>query len=415
MGPSATLLWKRAGTAISRRLDNDSGKDRMVQEFDAGPGRDFTNVPESIGVDSRANSAHQALLEVLDGDQDGLDRWLRLSRFMRTVRISEYKVTNTCNLRCKGCWFFEYDFDKKTKDSRNPASLNSFLRAERSRGINTALVIGGEPSLYPDRLAAFVEHMDHLTIGTNGLKKLPSQGFERVAVGIALFGGSRLDDELRAIRPGGKRFSGLFDKSLENYRDDPRAFYLFAITEDGIDQIEETVKRIEDNGNRLNFSFYSKYDSRDPVKVEDGKRLLDAALRVKQAHPEAVLSHPYYIETMITGRSHWAEFGYDVCATISLDHPAHAERLANGNPVLPDFRAWASDLETTNFCCTSGHCEGCRDSHAVFSWLLTNMSRFRYSKRLMEAWIGIAESFWDQYVWARDYRGNAAVGAAAPN
>ena len=201
--------------------------------------------------------------------------------------------------------------------------------------------------------------MDYVTVATNGLRKLPTQGFEQVTLRVALFGGSRLDDELRAIKPGGRRFTGLLDESLKNYKQDPRAFFLFAITEVGIDQIEEAVKRIGDNGNRLHFSFYSKYDSNDPLRVEDGNKLLNTALRVKQLYPDTVASHPYYIKTMITGRSHWDEFGYRVCPSISVDHPDHSVRLANGNPVLPGFNTWAADLKTINFCCTSGHCDGC--------------------------------------------------------
>ena len=344
--------------------------------------------------------AHKAMLAFLDGDRRVLDRWLRLIELMKEVRISEYNISSACNLRCKGCWFFEYELDKRASDARDPDRIAAFLREERRRGINTALLIGGEPSLFPQKIALFVEHMDRVNVATNGLRKLPLDGFENVALLVALFGGRRLDDELRAIRPGGRRFTGLFDKSLENYRNDPRAFYLYAITEDGIDQIEETVKRIEDNGNRLNFSLYSKYDSEDPLKVENGKRLLDEALRVKHLHPETVASHPYYIETMVTGQTHWAEFGYQVCPTVSVDHPAHSERLANGNPVLPGFKTWASDLETVNFCCTSGHCDGCRDSQVVFSWLLVSLHKFRRNAKLLETWIEIAESFWSQYVWS---------------
>ena len=344
--------------------------------------------------------SHQAILDILDGDHRYLERWLRLKKLMRKIRISEYHVTNACNLRCKGCWFFEYDFDKRTRDAKDLEALNVFLRNERARGINTAIVIGGEPTLFPHRIAAFVDHMDYVSVATNGLRKLPTQGFERVTLLVALFGGSRLDDELRAIKPGGRRFTGLLDESLKNYKQDPRAFFLFAITEDGIDQIEEAVKRIEDNGNRLHFSFYSRYDSNDPLRVENGKKLLDTALRVKQLYPNTVASHPYYIKTMITGWSHWAEFGYRVCPSISVDHPAHAVRLANGHPVLPSFNAWAADLKTINFCCTSGHCDGCRDSHAVFSWLLTNAQKFRESKQLLKTWIEISESFWSQYIWA---------------
>ncbi len=351
------------------------------------------------GAGSGLKTSHRAILDLLGGDRDYLERWLRLRELTREIRTSEYQITNACNLRCKGCWFFEYDFDQRTRDVKDLSSLNAFLKKERDRGVNAALVIGGEPTLFPNRIAAFVEHMDYVTVGTNGLKKFPTQGFEKVAVLVALFGGSRLDDELRAIRPGGGRFTGLLGESLKNYRHDPRAFFLFAITGDGIDQIEEAVKRIGDNGNRLHFSFYSKYDGNDPLRVKDGKRLLDTALRVKQLHPDTVASHPYYIETMITGRSHWADFGYQVCPSISIDHPDHAARLANGNPVLPGFNTWAADLATVNFCCTSGHCEGCRDSQAVFSWLLTNVHKFRQNCQLLKTWIEISESFWSQYIW----------------
>ena len=352
-------------------------------------------------AESRFKASHQAVLDILDGDRHYLDRWLRLRRLMRKIRTSEYQITNACNLRCKGCWFFEYEFDNRSRDVKNIDSLHAFLTRERDRGVNSALILGGEPTLFPRRVASFVDHMDYVTVATNGLRKLPAQGFEQVTLLVAMFGGTRLDDELRAIKPNGKRFKGLFGEALRNYHCDPRAFFLFAITEDGIDQIEDAVKRIGDNGNRLHFSFYSKYDSIDPLRVENGKRLLDTALRAKQLYPDTVASHPYYIETMITGRSHWAEFGYPVCPSISVDHPAHAERLANGNPVLPGFNTWAADLETINFCCTSGYCDGCRDSQAVFSWLLVNMQRFRENAQRMKTWIEIAESFWGQFIWAR--------------
>lgn len=105
-----------------------------------------------------------------------------------------------------------------------------------------------------------------MTLATNGLKAFPRARYEQVALLVALFGGARLDDELRAIKPGGKKFTGLFEQALANYRNDPRAFFLYAITEDGVDQVEDTVKLVADNGNRLHFSYYSKYDTRDPLK-----------------------------------------------------------------------------------------------------------------------------------------------------
>lgn len=342
-----------------------------------------------------------ALLKLLDGDVGYYDRYQRLRNIAKNVRVSEYLITNACNIRCKGCWFFEYDFDKQSKEVNDLEKLRQFLQNERSRGINTALIIGGEPTLFPQRVKLFTEIMDHVTVSTNGLRKLPLGGFEDVAVLISLFGGGDLDDNLRAIKPNKKTFTGLFDKALENYRDDPRACFIFAITEDGIDFIEETVRKIDNNGNRVTFNFYSKYDSDQPLYQKDRQRLLSEALRVKGLYPKTVLSHPYYINSIITGESHWGRFSYDVCPSVSVDHPGNAERLRNGNPVLPSFNAWAADLETVNLCCTSGHCESCQDSQAVFSWLLMNMAKFRSGADELKTWIEIAESYWAQFSWIR--------------
>ena len=142
------------------------------------------------GAGSGLKTSHRAILDLLGGDRDYLERWLRLRELTREIRTSEYQITNACNLRCKGCWFFEYDFDQRTRDVKDLSSLNAFLKKERDRGVNAALVIGGEPTLFPNRIAAFVEHMDYVTVATNGLKKFPTQGFEEVALLVALFGGS---------------------------------------------------------------------------------------------------------------------------------------------------------------------------------------------------------------------------------
>lgn len=341
----------------------------------------------------------QRVLELGEAEPELLDRLVRLREIGRSVRNTEIHLTNSCNIRCKGCWFFEYGFDERTDDERDLGELRSFVERLREGGTTSALLIGGEPTLVPARVAVFMELMDYTTLSTNGLRRMPRDGFEDVAIGISLFGGGPLDDELRAIRPNGSRFEGLFEKALANYRDDDRATFVFAVTEPGVSYIYDTVSRISDNGNQVTFNFYSAYDTDSPLKVDDSKRLLDEALRTKEAFPETVVSHPYYIQTMVTGRTHFGTFGYDVCPSISVDHPAHAERVANGNPVLPGFSVWAADLKTLEFCCTSGHCGDCRDSQAVFSWLLVSMRHFLDDAELLRTWIEIAESYWQQWCW----------------
>lgn len=359
--------------------------------------------------------ASARLRRFLRDDPALAERFNAIRSFASGIRPSEYHLTNACNIRCRGCWFFEHGFDKANTENRDLGRLARFVDAERERGVNTALLIGGEPTLFPDRVAVFKERMKHVTISTNGLRRFPRQGFEDLTVAITLFGGGPLDDELRAIKPNGQRFEGLLDTALANYRGDPRAGFVFAITERGREYIEPTVRRIAENGNRVSFNFYSCYGSDDPLRVEEEKRLLDEALRTRQRHPETVASHPYYLEVMITGRSHFGAFGYDVCPSISVDHAAHAQRLRNRNPTLPRFNTWGADLETVQFCCTSGHCESCRDSQAVFSWLMVSPHRFLDSLDGLRTWVEIAESYWGQFYWSPFHparRGGAGAGRA---
>jgi hypothetical protein len=333
-------------------------------------------------------------------DEELLGRFRAVRAFSRSVRASEYHITNACNLRCRGCWFFTFGFDGRSKDETDLTTLRDFIERERSRHINAALLIGGEPTLVPDRVIAFVGRMEYVTISTNGLRPLPRQGFERVSIGITLFGGGSVDDEMRAITPTGRRFSGLFETALRNYRDDPRAIFNYAVAGSGAEHVEDTVRRIRDNGNRATFNLYSEYGTDAPLRHSQDQRLLDELLRVAAAYPDTVIGHPYYLRTLVTGETEFGRFGYDVCPSVSWDHPDHASRRANGNATLPLFNAYAADLKTIQFCCTSGHCDGCRDSQAVQSWLLVSARQFLKSEQGLRTWVELAESYWRQFVWS---------------
>jgi MoaA/NifB/PqqE/SkfB family radical SAM enzyme len=348
----------------------------------------------------RPESAERLAARLAGGDEALLQRFRAVRSFSRSVRASEYHITNACNLRCRGCWFFTFEFDRETKDQTELARLRVFIERERARHINAALLIGGEPTLVPDRVMAFAEGMEYVTLSTNGLRPLPRAGFERVSIGITLFGGGNLDDELRAITPGGRTFTGLFETALRNYRDDPRVIFNYAVTGGGVEYIDTTVRRIRDNGNQVTFNVYSEYHTDTPLQHSQDQRLLDEVLRVAEAYPDAVVAHPYYLRAIITGETDFGRFGYDVCPSVSWNHPDHAARRANGNPTLPLFNVYGADLQTIQFCCTSGHCEGCRDSQAVQSWLLVSVRRFLNSEEGLRTWVELAESYWRQFVWS---------------
>ncbi|MCM6774312.1 radical SAM protein [Nocardia sp. CDC159] len=358
-------------------------------------------------VPDRAESKRR-LRELLAQRPELAERVRALRDMGRRVRGCEIHLTTACNIRCKGCWYFEGGFDAQVPETNDIGLIREFAAKLAARGYTQASLIGGEPTIVLDRVRPFVEHLPYLIISTNGLRRLPMDGFENVAVAVSLFGGGPLDDELRAHRPNGSSFAGLFQKALGHYRDDPRVTFVYALSARGLEYVEPTVKLIRDNGNQVNFNYYSEHGSDDPLQAEHEQRVLAEALRVKARYPETVVSHESMIRALITGRSHWGAFGYEVCPSISVELPQHAARLGNGNPALDGFAVYGADFETLQFCCTSGNCADCRDSQAVYSWLLVSMNHYLDSPEQLTEWVEIAESYWRQWYWAQRRSDNFA-------
>lgn len=368
--------------------------------------------PQPKAPDRRKSRAR--LRELLANEPDLEARFQSLRNIGMRVRACEIHLTTNCNIRCKGCWYFEGGFDTAVNDVRDLGAITDFVDRLVDDGFTQATLIGGEPTLVTPRMKPFIEKMPYITVSTNGLRPLPRDGFENVGLAVSIFGGGPLDDDLRAHKPNGAQFSGLFETSLGHYRDDPRVTYVMALNEDGIDYIEPTVRSIADNGNLVSFNFYSAYGTDHPLRMDGEKRILEEALRVRMLYPHAVVTHPYMIETLITGRTHWGgSFGYDVCPSISVDLPEHADRLSNGNPVLDGFAVYGADFESLQFCCTSGNCGDCRDSQGVYSWLLVSMNWFLDSADSFRTWLELAESYWRQWYWAQNISPNFARGKTA--
>lgn len=347
------------------------------------------------------------LRQLLAGRPDLAERMSVIRDMGRRVRACEIHLTTTCNIRCKGCWYFEGGFDSAVQETSDLGLITAFAEKLRSDGVTQATLIGGEPTLVLNRVQPFVERLPYITISTNGLRPFPRAGYENVAVAISLFGGGPLDDDLRAIRPNGSTFTGLFEKALGHYRDDPRVTFVYALSEEGLSYIKPTVRAIRDNGNQVVFNFYSAHGSDHALRIENEKRTLAEALLVKEEFPETVVSHPYFIETLITGRTHWGgQFGYDVCPSISIDLPEHATRLSNGNPAIDGFAVYGADYETLQFCCTSGNCGDCRDSQAVYTWLVVSMNRFLDNIGTLTEWAELTEAYWRQWYWSQRHAPN---------
>ncbi|MEX3935294.1 hypothetical protein AB4Y32_26450 [Paraburkholderia phymatum] len=164
----------------------------------------------------------------------------------------------------------------------------------------------------------------------------------------------------------------------------------------------------------MSLNFYSKYNTGHPLKMMNEQRLLAEMLRVRAAYPDVVLNHPAHIRAMATGNAWCGSFGRDTCPSVSQDHPDNSGRLDNGNPTLPFFNTWRADLQTLEVCCTSGHCDDCRDSQAVYSWLMVSLANSLESLDTLRTWVEVAESYWRQFIWSPYRSAPASDSVRAP-
>ena len=98
------------------------------------------------------------------------ERYRRISRL--NIRSSIYDVTDRCNLRCKGCFFFSSGEQNAAHEEKDIARWHGFVDAEMARGVNLAILIGGEPTLCLDRIEAFYKRLPTFC-ATNELIKVP--------------------------------------------------------------------------------------------------------------------------------------------------------------------------------------------------------------------------------------------------
>lgn len=322
------------------------------------------------------------------------DVWLRdpfLRRMHRAVRAAgpirsiAVDLTEACNLRCVGCYFFAEGMDASPGDGRDEAGVDAFVARERERGTNFVTVVGGEPSLALNRLRKLHDAF-RLSVATNGLRAIPREGLERLSIGVSVWG-SRASD--RSLRGGGR--IDVFDRALRNYRGDERAFWYYTVAPGLAHEVEDVVARCVDNGNRVLFNFYGDIEQHGGALDHRGGfgAVREAIDRTIDRWPEHVLMTSRLAEVVATGRLFGERWGHAACTSVTPDHPANRERVRNGRPFNPHFRAYNADLATTRRCCTGidRDCGSCFDTWQHFSWVMLNLRGHARSKREFTWWL----------------------------
>ena len=315
-------------------------------------------------------------------DEEWFTRYQKISKL--NIRSSIYDVTNRCNLRCKGCFFFSSDEHKAAAEEMDLGKWQQFIAKEKQRGVNLAILIGGEPTLYLDRVDAFYRQLPTFC-ATNGLIKVPRDRFPDMMVGISLWGDEMDEKVLRG--------KDTFRISSKNYAGDPYTYYLYTITPKQIGKTERIIKKIRDIGVKVHMQLLSNDEGVDgfhwqPEELRDIRNEMDLML---DTYPDTVISSKYYHQIITTGEMLGRKFGWSECPSVTapLDHRDPQPKR------LIEFIRWASDLNTMHRCCTSEtrDCSTCKDGAAHMSWVMVNKRAHIRTTKDLQNWIEVYEMF----------------------
>jgi MoaA/NifB/PqqE/SkfB family radical SAM enzyme len=260
----------------------------------------------------------------------------------------------------------------------------AFIDKEVERGVNLAILIGGEPTLCLDRVEAFQNRMPTYC-ATNGQLKLPRDRFPDTMVGISLWGSPEVEKKLRG--------RDTFAVSIENYKGDPYTYYLYTIAPPQLGQVENVVKKIADAGLKVHMQLLSNDEGVDGFSwTEDQlKRARDEMDEMLIKYPDTVISSHYYHQVLTTGEMLGRKFGWRECPSVSVQHDNRDPQPKR----LIRFVRWASDLKTTHRCCTSAtrDCRTCKDGAAHMSWVMVNKRAHMRSTEDFQNWITVYEMF----------------------
>ncbi|MES1201270.1 MAG: hypothetical protein ABUS57_07445 [Pseudomonadota bacterium] len=159
-----------------------------------------------------------------------------------------YEVSQRCNLKCEGCYFFEGAGATTDREQHAVGAWNEFFAAEAARHITMAYFVGAEPALEQERLHAAAQHLTCGNIGTNGTVRIDSAIPFRVS--IAVWAGDDATDRKLRGAPA-------FRKAFKNYAGDPRAIIIYTLSPWNLDGARTIAEMCRDHGLPLTFNMFS--------------------------------------------------------------------------------------------------------------------------------------------------------------
>ena len=319
-------------------------------------------------------------------DHEVHQRWEKVRKYF-FLRESTYDMTNRCNIRCDGCYY--YSGEKQfAKENENPEMWRRLMKEEKMRGITYVVLAGAEPSMVPELLEACYDEMPLGCVATNGFKHIATEvGYK---MHISVWG----NDETSLRVRGAKH---LLLKQIENYRQDPRAVFVYTFTKNNIDEAYEVMDIIAANGCQVTFNVFSSpvgYTGSLRHNKATLNRTREVMLDIMLRYPGNVLFSPYNVA------AHTHQYGL---------HELYGCLYPRRNPSTDiglgrSFRQYRADLtwdKGTACCVPDTDCDDCRHYAAGSAVVTGRLHRHVTDPTSFRSWLDYVDTY--LAVWVMGY------------
>lgn len=314
------------------------------------------------------------------------ERWEKVRRYF-FLRESTYDMSNRCNIRCEGCYYFIGDKQFADENNDEKAWKDLFL-SEKERGITFVVLAGAEPSLVPQLCAVCYGVIPLGAIATNGIKPIPKEIDYRIH--ISVWGN---DQTSLATR----KAPDMLVRQIANYKDDPRAVFVYTFTPFNIDDAREVTNKLADNGQQITFNMFSApvgYKGQLCHTPESLKKTRAVMYELLREYPQTVLFSTYNIV------AHTGEKGLHELFSCTYPRMNPSTDIGLGR----SFRQYRTDLQWNReaACCVPDtNCADCRHYAAGSAVVTARMYRHATDPLTFSAWLDYVDTY--LAVWVRGY------------
>ena len=313
-------------------------------------------------------------------------RWEKVKKYF-FLRESTYDMSNRCNLRCDGCYYFEGEKQFAVENAQVEA-WRQLMQSEKKRGITYVVLAGAEPSLVPELLEVCFQELPLGSIATNGFRKIPeSVGYK---IHISVWGNDETSLRIRKAKD-------LLKKQIENYRNDPRAVFVYTFTRENIEEVSEVAKRLVSENCKLTFNVFSSPVGYNGPLRHDGESLArarTAMIELLEKYPQHVLFSVYNA----VAHTHQGSLHDLFSCLYPRQNPSQDLGLGRS------FRQYRTDLkwDRSAACCVPDtDCADCR--HYASGSAIVTARLFRHADKLetFQAWLDYVDTY--LAVWVMGY------------